>query len=810
MNRKLLFSLSFLITLSSLLVSINSAAQDQSQDDLPPVPEEATIASVPTLAEIIPLEIELTSRLTSLQAKMKDLLDISQVDNQFTDLEKSLDDLTVQLKQYNHTQDSRFSELLELDKLLDNNAESFEEISAPLLTAIEQLGDWQKEWLKEKNQWAKWQDSLMKETTLPQLEQAFKSADHTTETSLNLIISQLNVLLELQKKGYKNKMKLNLFEAEIDKMIEMHRQSLLKSRSAPLFSSMFFSQLSDGLWIDVKKGFYTMAWPDKKFFSSEFWVILMQLIITIFFIAFIYWKRPVIAKMKKYAFLAEHPVAAGLFLGVMATIVIYQVHKAPGSWNMIILIIGGISFARIVSAIKKHSWKNHFVYGIIILLVVTQFLDLASLPMPLYRIFLVLVSIFSSIFCFRWAYKNRKVKRDKYNSWWLYLLSAIFLVIIIAQIIGEESLAVYIYESTLRTIILILIFLMLMFLIRGGAEWLNGNIIYKPEETEKIDSESKINQILFFINSIIVIFIVIPVSLAIWGVFDNIQEANTGLMDIGFNLGTLRVSIGLFMTVAGILYGSYIISILIQSLILKRLFSVRHVDKGARLSINRLLNYLILFVGFILAVSALGFDITKLTIMLSALGVGIGFGLQGFVNNFVSGLILLFEQPVREGDSIQVGGVWSTIMKIGLRATRVKTVDEADVIIPNADLVYNQVTNWTLSNRHVRVIIPVGVAYGSDVPLVIETLNACAKANNRVIKRTDSQALFIGFGDSALNFELRVWASEVDDRIQLISDLHKDIDRRFREAKIEIAFPQLDVRIRSADKKSIHKEDPNK
>ena len=146
----------------------------------------------------------------------------------------------------------------------------------------------------------------------------------------------------------------------------------------------------------------------------------------------------------------------------------------------------------------------------------------------------------------------------------------------------------------------------------------------------------------------------------------------------------------------------------------------------------RLVHYVIIFVGFLLALSALGFEITKLTIMLSALGVGIGFGLQGVVNNFVSGLILLFERPVRVGDTIEIDGKWAEIKRIGLRATTVQTFDQADVIIPNADLVTNQVTNWTLSNRRVRLIIPVGVAYGSDVPLVMETLMACAKDNEMV------------------------------------------------------------------------------
>jgi small-conductance mechanosensitive channel len=200
-----------------------------------------------------------------------------------------------------------------------------------------------------------------------------------------------------------------------------------------------------------------------------------------------------------------------------------------------------------------------------------------------------------------------------------------------------------------------------------------------------------------------------------------------------------------------------------------------------------------------LALLALGFEFTKLTIMLSALGIGIGFGLQSIVNNLVSGLILLFERPVRVGDFIELGEKWAEIKKIGLRATTVQTFDQADVIIPNADLVTNQVINWTLSNRRVRLIIPVGVAYGSDISLVMETLLASAEKNSKIAEAPAPQVLFLKFGESALEFELRIWVLDAEERLAVKSELHQEIDRRFREAKVEIAFPQRDLHLRSVD-----------
>ena len=272
-----------------------------------------------------------------------------------------------------------------------------------------------------------------------------------------------------------------------------------------------------------------------------------------------------------------------------------------------------------------------------------------------------------------------------------------------------------------------------------------------------------------------------------------------GVLSVGFNLGNQRISVGLVITAAGILYGSFFISWGVRKLLMDEVLIKHRVEKGVRHSMTRLVNYVIIFIGFLLALSTLGFEVTKITIILSALGVGIGFGLQGVVNNFVSGLILLFERPVRVGDFIEISGKWARIARIGIRATTVQTMDQADLIIPNADLINSQVTNWTLSNRKIRITVPVGVAYGSDVLLVMETLRACAEANPMVSKTSVPQVLFLSFGESTLDFELRVWLKDADYRLKARSELNQEIDRRFREANIEIAFPQRDLHVSSVD-----------
>jgi small-conductance mechanosensitive channel len=418
-----------------------------------------------------------------------------------------------------------------------------------------------------------------------------------------------------------------------------------------------------------------------------------------------------------------------------------------------------------------------------------------NFPLPLFRLYIVLTGLVGLLFCVRWAGETARLKESNFYFWLLRLVSLFFAVIIIAQLLGKQALALYLFESLIDSVATVLVIMLFMHMIRGGLEWLfltsplrRATVLYR-------DTATIIHRVALLIDAAIWGLVVLPAILMIWGVYDNLAGATKGVLALGFNLGSQRISVGLLIAAAGIFYGSYLISWILQKLLMDEVLVKRRVERGVRVSIGRLVHYALIFIGFSLALITLGFEFTNLTILLSALGVGIGFGLQSIVNNFISGLILLFERPVRVGDFIELSGNWAEIKRIGLRATTVQTFDQADVIVPNADLVTNPVTNWTLSNRQARLIIPVGVAYGSDVSLVIEALMACAKANSKVAQTPMPQVLFLGFGDSSLDFELRVWVLDVADRLTIKSELHQEIDRSFRDANIVIAFPQRDVHL---------------
>jgi len=220
-------------------------------------------------------------------------------------------------------------------------------------------------------------------------------------------------------------------------------------------------------------------------------------------------------------------------------------------------------------------------------------------------------------------------------------------------------------------------------------------------------------------------------------------------------------------------------------------------EPAVRFAITRVCRYAITVVGIILAFNAIGVGWDKVQWLAAAVTVGLGFGLQEIFANFVSGLIILFERPMRVGDTVTVGDVTGTVTKIRIRATTILDWDRKELVVPNREFITGRLVNWSLSDNIVRVVIPVGIAYGSDTEKAERVLLRVAKENRTALDEPEPKALFLGFGDSTLNFELHVFVPGIESFIAVRHALHMAIDRAFREAGIEIAFPQQDVHIRS-------------
>src|SRR5215813_13974345 len=233
---------------------------------------------------------------------------------------------------------------------------------------------------------------------------------------------------------------------------------------------------------------------------------------------------------------------------------------------------------------------------------------------------------------------------------------------------------------------------------------------------------------------------------------------------------------------------------MIQFVLAEDVFPRLSLRAGLPYALSSLIKYAIVFVGFLLGLFALGVNLDRVTVIGGALGVGVGFGLQNIVNNFVSGLIVLFERPVRVGDAVQISDVQGEVRRIGIRSSTVRTWDGAEVVVPNSMLVSEKVTNWTPIDRRRRIVIPVNVAYGSVPDEVLKVLAAVAAQTPDLVAAPAPQAVFLGFGDYALRFELRVWTDRLDRVDGLRSEMGMAIYAALRDAGIAIPIVR-DVRI---------------
>jgi potassium efflux system protein len=811
LTKKKIFTVVLPVAILLMPNQVLAQAQDQSKGDQTATAKPDSPESAPDLADVIPKATKLAADLAVLENRVSGAPDISEFEKEVAGIEERLKKPAAQLQQIKSAKDGRLNKLVELRKVIERENKLFEEISKPLGEAIHQFGAWRNEWLAERQQWSQWQSTLLAEGDLAPLQSTFARAKSTIDRALEVIISQLNSMLAAQERAGNVQAKIIAFSTELESLVLAARSGVRVNISPPMFSFRYFSQYSNELWYASQKGLVGISWPDSRFFDQQGLIVFVHVFFCLLVIIAVYRNRQRLSESKRWWFLAARPFSTGLFFSTLALMWFYGYRGNQDLWRLAIATAAGVSFARIIGALNPTSWKMKFVYGLVVVLLVTQLLQLITLPIPLFRLYTVLTALVGFVFCWRWAAESVRQKDDRFYRWPLRAGALFLAFIIVAEIWGKQGLAEFLFISLIRSIALVLGFMLFLYMIRGSLDWVLRRSSLQRTAFFYRSTDTLIRRVTLFVDIALCGLLFLPTILLTWGLFGSLPAAIKGLLELGFNLGSQRITVGLVIISAGILYGSFLASWMVQKLLMDEVLARRRVETGVRVSIARLVHYVFIFIGFLLALLALGFEFTKLTIILSALGIGIGFGLQSIVNNLVSGLILLFERPVRVGDFIEVGTNWAEIKKIGLRATTVQTFDQADVIIPNADLVSTQVVNWTLSNRRVRLIIPVGVAYGSDVSLVMETLMASASENSKIAETPPPQVLFLNFGESSLDFELRVWVLDADNRLVVSSELHQEIDRRFREANIEISFPQRDLHLRSLDESLIwrHKEAPS-
>ncbi len=409
-------------------------------------------------------------------------------------------------------------------------------------------------------------------------------------------------------------------------------------------------------------------------------------------------------------------------------------------------------------------------------------------------IFIIVASYLLFSFCRNLKYRTRPIAPDGDSfslgrstlSILVLIGKAIAILSAIATVVGYYKFANFIlfpYFNTLLTLALIVA-------LQPILNRVVNVILRRP-----IDQKSFLSVIV----GVIQIFIAMPNLALLWGVRkSDLGELWVTFLD-GVKIGGTTLTPLSFLGFFVVFFIGYFITRFIQTALRHSVLPTTKMDIGAQNAIVSGFGYVGIMLAAIIAVSSAGLDLSSLAIVAGALSVGIGFGLQNIVSNFVSGIILLIERPVSEGDWIEVGGQMGYVRNISVRSTRIETFDRSDVIIPNADLVSGVVTNWTRGNTIGRVIIPIGVAYGNDTRRIESILNEIIQAHPMVLLNPEPSVIFIAFGADSLNFEIRAILRDVNAGMKVRSDINHSIAERFAAEGIEIPFAQRDLWIRNPE-----------
>ena len=664
-----------------------------------------------------------------------------------------------------------------------------------LYTHLQNLETLRSTWEEEKTYWQEWQGALSKtHVTIP--EETFERTHTSIDNLLNRITKVGGELVKAQQKYSPGQEIIASRLSIIDKTVDSLRKDTFRRNTFSIFEPGYYHQFNREMFANFTNNLTTNIRFPIGYFKQ---VIGLQLVcIFIITLLLIYRRKQSRPIVKEWSFFFQRPLEGATFISI---IVIgnftYLYSNIPHGWRWLLIIIMTVVAIRLIKVINPQPLEKKIFSTIAFIFVITESLQYFSLPTPLLQLYHGLLCTVTILFC--WRFTRDRPKEMSRLFFLIYLFLGIAIVSLTTTMLGFERFSTRLIAATLGTVtffILLKITLRLVYVAVDAfmqMEWIRNRrfmqVLGLKEGTRKLQALSKI---IILLNAGLIL-------LVIWMVSDNVAEARETLLSYEYKFGEFTFSVRMVVMVIIVLYLTTIFSWVIQAFVDSQIMTPRKMERGIKESLKRLIHYGLFTVGFLMAISMAGLDLQKFTILAGAFGVGIGFGLQNIVNNFVSGLILLFERPVKVGDIINIDQDWGTITRIGLRSTVLETFDRSEIIVPNADLIAQKVTNWTFSSKIVRVVLPVGVAYGSPLEKVLEILNKAAAEHSEVIPDPKPNSIFEGFGTSSIDFKLRFWVHSIDERLRIRTEVAVIIDRLFREEDIVIAFPQQDLHLRSID-----------
>ena len=757
----------------------------------------------PGLSEVIPRSSQLSSQVLKIEESLAGFQDTSLLEVKIQEARNELDLSILKLAEMGDLAAWNPDRLLAFRERIIGNEHLVQKQLNALSERLAKLEDIRKEWSGNSLFWKDWLNVLRdQKVEIP--EDTFKKVQKTISGLLDSVSKASAPLITLQKEVILQKEEIHKQLNTIDPILAELRKQIFRKTSRSFASKEYYVQFTPELWAATKKGFAAAMEMDPGFFSRKSWLIAVQILAAFTIAIFIRRHRMISKGTPEWQFILFHPWATGIFVALSGFSGLYE--TPPSLWRLFLWVLAAVSSSVLISGLVKNPRKRLIVYALASLFVISLTLQIFSLPVPLYRLYVALISLVGVPLLLVMSRLSVRAQQGRVTGFAaaLRIGALVLLIIFVTQFAGYSSLSFRLIEASVTTVFLGLFAAMIIRLGQGGIDFLYNH----PMMTRKRISRGLGKELTARLKNMFRILVIVYTALyllLVWGVYDSVKEAWTHLTGISISMGQVKVTLGMVLLAGLVLYVSILISLAIRSFLETEVFPRKKFDRGVRDSINKLLHYSLILIGFLLALTLSGIELRNFAVLAGAFGIGIGFGLQNIVNNFISGLILLFERPIKVGDILVLGEDWGVVKNIGLRSTVVETFDQSEIIVPNSQIISEKVTNWTLSTSISRVVIPVGVAYGSDVPRVLRILMDAAENHPLTLPDPKPSAIFMGFGNSSLDFELRLWIGDVAQRLNVKSEMLQTIDSCFREEGVEIPFPQRDLHLRSADDKFINK-----
>lgn len=769
--------------------------------DIPAPPAAvATVAPTAPTAPTFPGVSEVVARVVNLTSQSDNTLTQLQEISSSKSISDSLDKILERQKALDKRIDElgapatwAFERLLENKNILANQLNElstlFDNITAQLSTTDNLRTTWQ----QQKQFWSDW-EKLLIEQKVPVPTAEFTNSNKLADNILKQIDLASSKLITIQQKVRGVQESNQNTVRQIDSALKTLRAELFKKSSLSLFSTEYYLQFDSRLKELFISNFQLVQWHRKNYLAEHWWVLVLQLSVAFSLALSLRNRRSKNDDQSQWNVLYRHPWATGIFIAFATLSPLYK--AASLVWTLYVLLLSVLSACILVADAvprKRHALLVWLLAGVYL---ISMFFQVIGVPLPLYRLYMVVISLLG-IPLLRWLCMSEQGNKEAWKL--IYGLRSgmvILLVSLVAQIGGFSTLSFRLIDSSIKSVFLVLMILMIMRLSKGGVDYIVGHSKSRRLKFLRLFGDQlgqRINRLLHAA----LLFYATLYMVQIWGGSDSIASTWQAIQQLSLTLGSVSISFGNILLIALIIYISLTLSWLMRSLLDVRTIGPRHMDSGVRDSMKTLLHYMIIICGFFFILGALGLGLQNFAVIAGALSIGIGFGLQDIVNNFVSGLILLFERPVKIGDCITFGNELAFVRKIGLRSTIIETLNLAEIIVPNSKLIADNVTNLTLSNTQRRLEINIGVAYGEDMDRIMAILYEEADKHPDVLKEPAPSPQFIGFGASSLDFQLRVRIAQFEHSMTITSELCTAIYKRFMQEGITIPFPQHDLHINS-------------